>query len=140
MGDGEAARGELGEQRLDVAQGGLAGGRIADVADAGIAGEAADHLVLVEIAGDMAHRAVGVEDAAVEGGDAGRFLAAMLERMQAQGDDGRGALRAPDAEDAAFLAQFVGVEAAIERIGGQHVPSAPPLEPDRPGTKRLRVE
>ena len=39
MGDREAARGELGEQRLDVAQRGLAGGRIADMADRGIAGE-----------------------------------------------------------------------------------------------------
>jgi hypothetical protein len=33
--DREAARGKLGEQRLDVAQRGLAGGRIADMADRG---------------------------------------------------------------------------------------------------------
>ena len=55
MGDREAARGELGEQRLDVAQRRLAGGRIADMADRGAPGERADHIVLVEIAGDMAH-------------------------------------------------------------------------------------
>ena len=33
VGDREAALGKLGEQRLDVAQRGLAGGRIADMAD-----------------------------------------------------------------------------------------------------------
>ncbi len=33
MADGEAAGFEFGEQRLDVAQQGLAGGRIADMAD-----------------------------------------------------------------------------------------------------------
>ncbi len=121
MGDREAARGELGEERLDVAKRRLSGGRIADMADCGVAGELADDVVAVEIAGDVAHRAMRVKGAPVPGGQAGRFLAAMLKRVEAQCDDGRGGLGAPDAEDAAFLAQFV----VIERIGGQHVPSAP---------------
>ncbi len=115
--DREAARGELGEQGLDVAERGLAGGRVADMADRGAPGERADHLVLVEIAGDMAHRAMAVEIAAVIAGDPGRFLAAMLERMQAQSGHRRGAVGAPQAEDAAFLAELV----AVEGVSGQHV-------------------
>jgi hypothetical protein len=35
----------------------------------------------------MAHRAVGVEIGAVEAGDAGGFLPAMLERVEAQRDE-----------------------------------------------------
>ena len=116
MGDREAAVGKLGEQGLDVAQRGLAGGRIADMADRGAPGELADDVVAVEIAGDMAHRAVGMEMLAVEAGDPGRFLAAMLERVEAERDEARGIVGAPDAENAAFLAQFV----VIERIGRQH--------------------
>ena len=73
VGDREAAVGQLGEQRLDVAQRGLAGGRIADVADGGAAGEPAHDVVAVEIAGDMAHRPVRVEMRAVEAGDARRL-------------------------------------------------------------------
>ena len=67
-------------------------------------------VVAVEIAGDMAHRAVGVEIVAVEAGDAGRFLAAVLQRVEAERDQRRGALRAGHAEDAALLAQLVVVE------------------------------
>ena len=54
---------------------------------------------------------------AVEAGDAGRFLAAMLERVQAERGDRRGAVGAPDAEHAAFLAQLV----VVEGIGGEHL-------------------
>ena len=53
-------------KRLDVAQRGLASGRIADMADAAAAGELADDVVTVEIAGDMAHRPVRMEMLAVE--------------------------------------------------------------------------
>jgi hypothetical protein len=52
----------------------------------------------------------------VEAGDAGRFLAAMLERMKAERDEARRMIGAPDAEHAAFLTQLV----VIERIGRQH--------------------
>jgi len=116
VGDREPARGELGEQRLDVAQRGLACGRIADMADGGPAGEPANDVVAVEISGDMAHRPVGVEMLAVEAGDPGRFLAAVLERVEAERDKARGIVGAPDAEHAALLAQLV----VIERIGRQH--------------------
>ena len=117
VGDREAALGKLGEQRLDVAERRLARRRIADVADCGAAGEPADDIVAVEIAGDMAHRPVRVEMLAVEGGDARRFLAAMLQRVQAERDEARRIVGAPDAEHAALLAQLV----VIERIGRQHV-------------------
>ena len=53
---------------------------------------------------------------AVEAGDARRFLAAMLERVEAERDEARGVVGAPDAEDAALLAQLV----VVERIGRQH--------------------
>ena len=54
--------------------------------------------------------ALGVEAGAVEGDDAGRLLAAMLERMQAEHGQRRGVGVAEDAENAALLAQLVVVE------------------------------
>ena len=42
---------------------------------------------------------------AVEAGDAGGFLPAMLQRVQAERGDGGGVGDVPDAEDAAFLVQ-----------------------------------
>ena len=80
------------------------------------AGQRADDVVAVEIAGDVPHRAMGVEVGAVEAGDAGGLLAAMLERMEPERDQRRRPLRPDDAENAAFLAEMV----VIERIGGQH--------------------
>ena len=79
----------------------------------------AHHLVAVEVAGDVAHRPVRVEMGAVEAGDAGRFLAAVLQRVEAERDEARRIVGAPDAENAAFLAQLV----VIEGIGRQHVPA-----------------
>ena len=120
LGDREAALGELGEQRLDIAQRRFAGRRIAHVADRRAPGSCAHHLVAVEIAGDVAHRPVRVEMGAVEAGDAGRFLAAVLQRVQPERDEARGIVGTPNAENAAFLAQLV----VIERIGRQHVPAS----------------
>src|SRR5262245_33002245 len=51
-----------------------------------------------------------METVAVERDDAGRFLTAMLERMQPERRDGGGVRMAEDAEHAAFLAQPVAVE------------------------------
>jgi hypothetical protein len=116
MGHGEAATCKLCEQRLDVAERRLAGGRIADMADGSLAGEATNHLVLVEIAGDMPHRAMGVEILAVPAGDTGRLLTAMLEGVKPQRDHRGGGFSAPDAENAALLAQLI----IVERVGSQH--------------------
>ena len=78
------------EQRLHVAQDGLAGGRVAHVADRGRAGQAVDHLAAGEVVADQAHAALGMEALAVEGDDAGGLLAAVLERVQAERRDGGG--------------------------------------------------
>ena len=53
---------------------------------------------------DEAEPALGMEALAVEDDDAGGFLAAMLERVQAERGDGGGVGMAEDAEHAAFLA------------------------------------
>ena len=108
--DREAAAVELGEQRLHVAQDGFAGGRIAHMADRRHAGQAVDHLAAGEVVADQAHAALGMEPLAVEGDDAGGFLAAVLERVQAERGDRGGVGMAEDAEDAAFFAQPVAVE------------------------------
>src|SRR5690606_32551370 len=62
-----------------------------------------------EVLRDMAEPPAGIELRPVEAGDAGGFLAAMLERMEAQGRDGRRIGCADDAENAAFLTQLVSV-------------------------------
>ena len=111
--DGEAAAFELGEQRLHVAQDGLAGGRIAHMADRRGAGQPVDHLAAGEGVADEAEAALGMEALAVEGDDAGGFLAAMLERVQAERGDRRRVGMAEDAEDAAFLAQAVGIRIEV---------------------------
>ena len=52
--------------------------------------------------------AFGVEALVLDAGDAAGFLAAMLKGVKTQGDDGRAfvLVRAPDAADAAFQAEF----------------------------------
>ena len=115
MGDREAAAFELGEERLDVAQDRPAGRRVADMADRRGALEALDGGAVREAVADEAELALGVEDAAVEGDDAGGFLAAMLQGVEAERDDRRGVRVAVDAEDAAFLAQGVAVEVEVQR-------------------------
>jgi hypothetical protein len=60
---------------------------------------------------------MGVEAGAVETGDAGGFLSAMLQGVQAQRGEGRGLGRVEDAEDPAFqpgrvivwVSQIVGI-------------------------------
>ena len=116
VGDGEAAEGEIGEQRLDIAQDGVAGGRVADMADRGMAAQPAHHRLRGEAVGDLAEVAVGVEMLAVEGDDAGGLLAAMLQGMQAEHGVRRRLVDAADAEDAALLAQMV----VIQRVGAEH--------------------
>ena len=58
---GEAAGVEVGEQRLHVAQDGVAGGGVAVVAERDVALEAADHVGLVEVVADEAEAALGME-------------------------------------------------------------------------------
>ena len=115
MADREAAGIELGEQRLDVAQDGVAGGGVAHVADRHGAGQAVDDLAPREGVADEAEAALGVEALAVVADDAGGLLAAVLQGVQAERGDGGGVGVSVDAEHAAFLAQPVAVELEVER-------------------------
>jgi hypothetical protein len=56
-----------------------------------------------------------MEALAVEGHDAGGFLAAVLERVQAERGDGGGIRVAEYAEHAALLAQAVGIRIELGR-------------------------
>ena len=61
---------------------------------------------------DQADAALGMEVMAIEADDAGRFLAAMLERMQPKGGQCRRIGMVEDAENAALLVQPVLFEPA----------------------------
>src|SRR5260370_15867846 len=114
--DGEPAELEIGEQRLHVAQRHLAGRGIAHMAEGGMTEEPADDFLRAEILADMTHAAMGMELLAVIGHDPGGFLAAMLERVQAERNQRGGVGMAVNPEDAAFLAQMV----VIVGIGCEH--------------------
>ena len=141
VGDGEPAEGEVGEERLDVAQPGSTGGGVAGVTDGGVAGQALDHGLAGEAVADQAGRLVMVEVLAVEADDAGGLLPAMLERVQAQGRVGRGPAMAVDGEDAALLVELVVVEGravthrrsfrAWAPAGGRHCRAARRCSPAR---------
>ena len=60
--------------------------------------------------------AVGVIVLAIEADDAGRFLPAMLQGVEAECDEAGGIFGAPNSEHAAFLAELV----VVEGMGGQH--------------------
>ena len=107
MGNREAAGVEVGEQGLHVAQDGVAGGGVAVVAERDVALEPADHIGLVEVVADQAQAALRMEMRAVEGDDAGRLLAAMLQRVQAERGQSRRIVVAEHPEHAALLAEGV---------------------------------
>ncbi len=119
MRDGEAAAPEIGEKRLHVAQDRFARRRVADMADGGVAGQPVHHLLAGEVVADEAETALGVKVLAVEADDARRFLAAMLECMEAESRQRGGVGMAEDAEHAAFLAQPVAVKLVVADEPGQ---------------------
>ena len=114
MRDREAARTQLGEKRLDIAQDRLAGRRIAHMADGGFTRQALDRRGLGEMIADETEPAFGIISVAVEGDDACRLLAAMLQGMQPKRRDGGGGGMAENSKNPAFFAQAVGVEVKIE--------------------------
>ncbi len=96
---------------------------------------------------DEAEPAFGIESVAVEGDDARGLLAAMLERVQAERGDAAAAGMAEYAEDAAFLAQPVGLkiegkQSVSPRSARQNfsfaasMGSAPPSQPDSSRSSR----
>ena len=111
--DRKAAGIEFGEQRLHVAQDGLAGRGVADMADRGGAGQPLDHFAAGEGVADQAEPPFAVKPGAVEGDDAGGLLAAMLQGVQSERGDGGGVGMAENAEHAAFLAQRVAFQIGI---------------------------
>ena len=108
--DGAAVAGA--ERRLGVLPGARARGGVAAVADGDVADEAGERR-LVEDLGDQAHVLVDEDLAAVADGDAGRLLATVLERVQAEVRElGDVLARGPDAEHAAGVLRslVLGVE------------------------------
>ena len=112
MGEREAAAGQIGEDRLDVAGVGAAGGGIASWPMAKLA---------LQILGGVRTCAPKTSPTRPAwrsamnwplsiGDDARRFLAAMLERMQAQHRQRAGIGMAENAEHAALFMQRVAVE------------------------------
>src|SRR6516225_10386420 len=105
MGDRKTAGLKFGEQRLDVAQRGFTGGRIAHMADRRPPGQAVDGRGVGEVIADQPLPALGMEPRAVESDDARGLLATMLQRMQPERDDRGGVGVIEYAEDPALLAQ-----------------------------------
>ena len=130
VGDGDEALGGVDADGLGVEQRRVAGGGVARVADGHVAGELGEHVVGEDFR-DQAHALDVGEMLAVGGGDAGRFLAAMLQGVEAEIGLAGGVGMAVDGDDAAFFAELVGssriqVEtgtrdqgpaAAIDRLG-----------------------
>ena len=108
--DSEAAEFEIGEQRLHVAQHRLTGGGVAVVADGARAWQLGHDPGVREVLADQAEAAMGVEAATVVGDDTRRFLAAVLQSVQAEGGDGGGVGTVPDAEYATFFMRLVVVD------------------------------
>src|SRR5258706_9813229 len=107
MGQSETADLEVGEKGLHIAKNGFAGGRVSDMADRGIALQPLDHLLRGEMIGDMPEFAMRIEAMPVEGDDAGRFLAAMLQGMEPQNRVSGRFFDAVDPEDAALFLEMI---------------------------------
>ena len=122
MREGKAAEGQVGIERLDIADQRAAGGGVAIVADGAMALQHGNHFLVAEGLVDQAQRAVGVEMRAVEADDSSRLLPAVLQSVQAQRGQGRGVAVAEHAEHAAFLMQLVVVACKRER---DHCPAFP---------------
>ena len=104
VGEGQLAA-VVAPDRLRVLPGAAAGGRVADVADRHVALQR-PQLLLVEDLGDEAGVAHRGDVAALAGGDPGRLLAAVLERVEAEvGEAGDVVPGCVYAEDAAFVAR-----------------------------------
>ena len=118
----DRAVGGRAERRLGVLPGARAGGRVAAVADREVALERRERR-LVEDLRDQAHVLVDQDLAAVADRDAGRLLAAVLQRVEAEvGQLGDVLARGPDAEDAAGV-----LGALVVRIEGRGQPAVATL-------------
>jgi hypothetical protein len=82
-----------------------------------MAAELLDHRLLVEAVGDMAEIAMGMEALAVEGDDAGGFLAAMLEGVEAENGVGGGLFDPVNAHNPALFLEMI----VVEGVRREHV-------------------
>jgi hypothetical protein len=87
------------------------------MADCGLAWQAFDDRFLVEMIANKALTALSVKLAAIEGHNSGRFLAAMLKRVKADGRDRRGVRVIEYAENPAFFVQLI--VARVEEPGAR---------------------
>ena len=72
-----------------------------------VAAQTSDHVDLVEVVADEAEAALGMEVLAVVSDDAGCFLSAMLQGVEAERGQRRGVLVAEDAEHPALFAKAI---------------------------------
>ena len=105
MGDGDGAAGAVGDEGLDVARRALARRRVTHVAERVAALQGRERL-LVEHLGDEPHAEARLDAAAVADGDAGAFLAAVLERKDAEVGERGGVAVIEDPEDPAAFVQI----------------------------------
>ena len=99
---------------LRVEQRRVAGGGVARVADGHVAGQLGEHVVGEDLR-NQAHALDVGQMLAVGRGDAGRFLPAMLQRVEAEVGLARGVGMAVDGDDAAFFVQLVADRRAVDR-------------------------
>ena len=114
VGDGDEALGGVDADGLGVEQRRVAGGGVAGVADGHGAGQLGEHVVGEDFR-DQAHALDVGQMLAVGGGDAGRFLAAMLQGVEAEIGLAGGVGMAVDGDDAAFFVELVGAAATAEQ-------------------------
>src|SRR5258707_10635502 len=123
MAEGEAAELQIGKERLHIAQAGATGRRVAHMADGTESSQPTDHRFFRKMIGNKTGRAIGMEFTAIEADDARRFLATMLQSMQAEDGMGRRVIIPENSKDAAFLFQMV----IVKRLRGHHRWDAPVL-------------
>ena len=107
MRDCKTTAGEIGKERLHIAHTFASGRRIAIVADGALPRQAGDDLWFCEIIANQPDMTLGMEGRTIIADDAGRFLPAMLQRVEAERGNRGGVAMAIDAKDAAFLVKLV---------------------------------
>ena len=107
---------QVGEERLHVPHAGIARRGVARVADRRVAAQPVNNGMPAEDISHQTHVAVGWELLAIEADNSGRFLTTMLQGMQAQCGERGSFIVAEDAENCAFLLQFV----IVKRVRGDH--------------------
>ena len=123
----QAAGVDIGKQRLHIPKRGLANGRIADMANRRGAGEAVDDGLSVEVIAHESQTALGMKLLAVEGYDAGCFLAAVLQGVKTEGRERCGVGMIENPKDPALFVEPVGAE--VENLSVRTQQTSNPVQP-----------